>query len=127
MLVAAQRIYDGQENNFNRFWSCLVGIGLGALELLAPHAFARFTGIGGKEGAVKLMGIREVGTGIALLSLVRPSSWMMARAAGDLFDAAILASAMGASNPRRNAARLMFAASVGGFCVDAFFATRVEE
>ena len=105
----------------------LASIGIAALELLAPRSFARLTGIAGQEKAVEFMGIRELGTGIALLSPMRPSPWMMARAAGDLFDAAIFASAMGASNSRRNAARVMFAASLGGFCVDAFFATRVKE
>ena len=105
----------------------LAGIGLGTLELMAPRAFANFTGISGREGTVRSMGFREVATGIALLASERPSPWMKARAAGDLFDTAIFASAMGTSNPRRKAACLMFAASVGAFCLDAFFSSRVED
>ena len=105
----------------------IAGIGLGTLELMAPRAFARFTGIEGREETVRFMGLREVATGIALLSPVQPSPWMKARAAGDLFDAAIFASAIRTSNPRRTAACLMFAASVGAFCLDAFFSSRVED
>ncbi len=76
---------------------------------------------------MRSMGFREVATGIALLASERPSPWMKARAAGDLFDAAVFASAMGTSNPRRKAACLMFATSVGAFCLDAFFSSRVED
>lgn len=105
----------------------LVGIAIGAFELLVPRSFARLTGIVGQERAVQLMGIREFGSGVALLSPTRPFPWMMVRAAGDLFDAAIFASAMGTSNPKRNAARMMFVGSLSGFCVDAIFAMRVKE
>lgn len=99
------------------------GIGLGAVELLAPKTFGHLTGLAGREGLIRTMGAREVGTGVALLANYPPAPWMGVRAAGDGLDAGIFATAMSSpANPKRGAARLMFWASVGAFALDAGFA-----
>lgn len=99
------------------------GIGLGAVELLAPKAFGRLTGLAGRKTLIRTMGVREVGTGIALFSASAPAPWMWVRAAGDALDAGVFATAMSSPvNRKRGAARMMFWASLGAFALDAGFA-----
>src|SRR4051812_34122764 len=44
------------------------GVGLGALELLAPRAVTMTLGIAGKDRLVRWFGVREIATGALLLS-----------------------------------------------------------
>lgn len=68
-------------------------IGLGLAELLAPRAVARATGLRGREGMLQLYGLREIATGVGLLTAKRRAPWLWARAGGDLLDIATLQAA----------------------------------
>jgi hypothetical protein len=65
-------------------------IALGIAELVAPHAVARAVGLQGREGLVRLYGLREIATGIGLLTARDPSPWVWGRVAGDALDLATL-------------------------------------
>jgi hypothetical protein len=64
-------------------------IGLGMLEALAPEAMARMTGVR-QVGLVQAYGVREIVTGIGILSNSRPTAWMWGRVGGDALDLATL-------------------------------------
>jgi hypothetical protein len=86
-------------------------IALGLAELLAPHAVARAVGLQGREGLVRLYGLREIATGIGLLTARDPSPWVWGRVAGDAIDLATL----GASTHSGSVARpLLGIAAVAG-------------
>jgi hypothetical protein len=71
-------------------------IGLGAAEVLAPGAVARLIGVREREAArnvLRAYGVREIATGIGILSQQRPAAWMWGRVGGDLLDIATLMSA----------------------------------
>ncbi|MGN6546653.1 MAG: hypothetical protein ACTHK7_16480 [Aureliella sp.] len=68
-------------------------IGLGALELAAPDMMCNLVGVR-RRGLVRLFGLREIATGIAVLSSGRPSLPMWGRVAGDALDLAALGEAM---------------------------------
>jgi hypothetical protein len=71
-----------------------LSIALGAAQLLAPRRVARAVGVPDHTLAMRSCGVREIATGVALLNSERPTTWMWARVAGDVLDAALLARTM---------------------------------
>lgn len=71
-----------------------LSIAIGAAQLLAPRRVARAAGMHDHTLAMRSCGVREIATGMALLNSPRPTTWLWARVAGDLLDAALLARSM---------------------------------
>jgi ferritin-like metal-binding protein YciE len=65
-------------------------LALGAVEVLAPHALARAVGLELNPTLVKLLGAREMASGVGLLTQSRRTKWLFGRVAGDLMDLAVL-------------------------------------
>lgn len=84
-----------------------LSIGLGAAEVAAPQTIARLVGIHENNGLLPLFGLREIASGVGILTGRRPAAALCSRVLGDLMDLAYLASAM--SSPRNNPARLVAA------------------
>ena len=82
------------------------GIGLGLAELLAPRAVARAAGLNGHERLLQLFGVREIASGVVILAAEDPAAWLWTRAAGDVFDGALLGRGMMAGNPERQRSML---------------------
>ncbi len=61
-------------------------IGLGALELAAPHRFSRTLGWRGSESTIAFYGVREIATGVAILASRDPTPFVWGRVAGDALD-----------------------------------------
>src|SRR4051794_20126303 len=89
-------------------------IGLGLAELLAPKGLSRLIGIKEDHGMlIRLCGLREITSGVGILSQNRPAGWMWSRVAGDALDIALLGAAFSSTNADRT--KLMAAtAAVGG-------------
>ncbi len=87
-------------------------IALGLAELLAPYAVARAVGLQGREGLVRLYGLREIATGIGLLTADDPSPWVWGRVAGDALDLATLGTGMRDGNVARPLAGIAAVAGV---------------
>jgi uncharacterized membrane protein len=68
-------------------------IGLGAAILIAPRRVAQAVGVENKHDILQLVGVREIITGIGILSEDRPARWLWGRVVGDALDIALLASA----------------------------------
>lgn len=86
------------------------GIGLGAVELLAPRGLARAIGLEGHERTLQVFGIREIGTGVAMLASHEPERRLGLRVGGDLLDAALLARGLSPSNSERGRTLMALAA-----------------
>lgn len=65
-------------------------IAIGAAEVLAPRLVARACGLRGGVALVQAFGVRELATGIGLLTARDPQPWVWARVAGDGMDLAAL-------------------------------------
>jgi len=69
-------------------------LGLGLAEFLMPTVMARVVGIRNPDdrnrSTVRLMGLREIGHGIAILSNQQPTTAVWSRVAGDALDLALL-------------------------------------
>jgi hypothetical protein len=103
-------------------------IGLGLAEALAPKTMAKAIGAEGYEGVVCAFGLREIATGIGILSGERPAAgWLWARVGGDALDLAFLG--MAAACNRDNGGRVAIAAAaVGGVAMaDLLCAQRLAE
>jgi hypothetical protein len=76
-------------------------IALGAMEVLNPDGLARWLGMEDKAGLIRVYGVREIGTGIAILMQDNPrgyARWIGARVAGDALDLATLAPGLAKGN-----------------------------
>lgn len=100
-------------------------IGLGAVELLAPHQLSRAMGLAPSPMTSVLLqtyGVREVATGIGILQNPTSKEWVGARVAGDLLDLATLGVA--ATRAERPGRMAFAAAFVAGACALDLFATQ---
>jgi hypothetical protein len=87
-------------------------IGLGVLELAAARPLARGLGLRGQENLIRAYGLREIATGIGILTARDRRPWIMGRIAGDALDAATLV-----ATGRGGAGRAFALASVLGVTV----------
>jgi hypothetical protein len=68
-------------------------IGLGLAELLAPRGLSRLIGVRDHRPLVRILGLREITSGVGILTRPRPSGWLWSRVAGDAMDLALLGAA----------------------------------
>lgn len=107
-----RRIDDGRTLARVLGWA---GIGLGALEVLAPHRIAAFLGVDEEHaGLIRLMGLREIAQSVVILNAKDPKPGIYARIAGDALDIAALGAVLASddSNSGPAAASLAFVAGV---------------
>jgi hypothetical protein len=80
-------------------------VGLGMTELLFGRRLATSLGLGHRVSLVRVFGLREIATGLGILSRDRGKApWIWARVAGDALDLAVLATALRRENPERGKA-----------------------
>ena len=86
-------------------------LGLGLAELVAPTLMSRLIGVKHPDhrtrNTMRLMGVREIGNGIAILSKQQPAEALWARVAGDALDLAFLGRTL--ANPDNDRGRTLFA------------------
>ncbi|HEV7377021.1 MAG TPA: SRPBCC family protein [Pyrinomonadaceae bacterium] len=83
-------------------------IGLGLAELLAPRAIAKISGVKGNTALIRLFGLREMASGIAIfMEGKKPAASVWSRVAGDALDLAALGKAF--ASPDSSKGRVAFA------------------
>ena len=85
-------------------------IGLGLAEVLAPRALTRGLGMEGHEQIMRAYGVREIATGIGILSSTHPLPWIWGRVGGDALDIATLATGLQQDNPKKENVELALVA-----------------
>lgn len=103
-------------------------IGLGAAEIAAPGAVARFIGVKDDETSRKTLvalGVREIANGAALLTQPQSSSWAWTRVGGDLMDLALLGNAWNSAPRGRNRLAVATALVAGVTVLDMLAARRL--
>jgi uncharacterized membrane protein len=92
----------------------VASVGLAGAQLAAPGAVARAVGVDDGDANRRLLravGVRELTSGVGLLTRPRPAGWMWSRVAGDVLDLAMLG---GALLKRSNGGRRRIAAALAG-------------
>jgi hypothetical protein len=93
-------------------------IGLGLAEVLAPRALTRGLGMQGSEQLLQAYGLREIATGIGILSSEQAAPWIWGRLAGDALDIATLSTGLKEDNPKRENVGIALAAVAGVTALD---------
>ena len=93
-------------------------IALGVTEIVAPRALARWLGMEGSETILRAYGMREVATGVAILSSDHPATWVWGRVGGDALDIATLAPGLHPDNPQRGNVGIALGAVAGVTALD---------
>src|SRR3984957_1768228 len=98
-------------------------IALGAAAVLAPRTFGSVAGVGRGTGSLmRSTGVRELATGVGILSQRNPAPWLWSRVVGDVVDLAVLGTGLRPGNPGRGRAAFSFAAVAGILALDALAA-----
>jgi uncharacterized membrane protein len=97
-------------------------IGLGLAQIAAPRGVARMIGIDDDEtnrNTMLAIGVREVATGVGILTRARPVGPVWTRVGGDVMDLLLLGRALRSDHTRRNRVAAATAAVVGITILDA--------
>ena len=103
-------------------------IGLGIVQLVAPRAFSQTIGRPGTTRDVwiqRLVGVREVTAGAAILRRTRPAEWVWARVVGDTMDLALLGTAFASKKSDRNRLAAATTVAVGIGALDLYDALQL--
>src|SRR5829696_2844870 len=102
---AAQRAQPGLPSSSAKRLARGLGwfsVGLGLAELLAPRAIATISGVSNTHtGLIRLYGLRELASGIAIFAQKKPAEAMWSRVAGDALDLASLGFACTSPDAKR--------------------------
>lgn len=94
-----------------------MSVGVGLTELTFPERLCRVLGVPRRSGLMRVLGLREVATGLGLLLQPR-RPWLWARVAGDVLDLVLLARTFGRPRANRAWQGVITAAVAGGTLVD---------
>jgi uncharacterized membrane protein len=101
-------------------------IALGLAELAAPRQLGRMIGIRGNPTALRVMGLREVASGVGILAAARPAGWLWSRVGGDAIHLALLGKAMASPGAQAGRAAAATAAVAGVTAIDVFCGQRLS-
>lgn len=109
-------------------WSKALGwlsIGLGLAEVAAPRQLARLIGVEERRLLLRSLGVREIISGVGILTQRQSAGWMWSRVAGDAMDLALLGAAFRAPVSGRDKSRVaLTAAAVAGVTMADFMVSR---
>lgn len=102
-------------------------LALGAAELLAPRQVGRAIGLDGHDGLLRACGLRELMTGVGILSSHDATPFVWGRVGGDLLDLAILSPALAEGGERRRRAGAAAAVVAGVALLDLLCAKALSD
>ena len=102
-------------------------IGLGLVEVVAPRKITRLFGVDEGAKLVRGLGLREIASGVAILTGSRIAPVLWGRVAGDAMDMASIAAALKDEEANRRMVALGIGAVAGVMLLDAFLGKRLGE
>lgn len=103
-----------------------LSVAFGTAAIVAPRTVGSLSGISaGRAGVARSIGVRELATGIGILSSRNPAPWLWSRAVGDVVDLAVLMTGMRPGAPNKGRAAMSFMAVAGLLAVDALAASQM--
>lgn len=97
-----------------------LSLGLGFAEVLVPGALARVIGVPERRGLIRLLGFREIASGVAILSQRHPAGGLWSRVGGDALDLALLGGALASHGTKRGRVTGALAAVAGVTALDVY-------
>lgn len=117
---------DGNEERLAQGLGYL-SIALGVAELAAPRSFARLIGVSEHRFWLRLVGLREIASGVGILTQQKPAGWLWARVAGDIMDLALLGMAFTSDGAKPQRVAAATAAVAGITALDVFCSQELSE
>ncbi|MES2353494.1 MAG: SRPBCC family protein [Pseudomonadota bacterium] len=71
-----------------------LSIGLGLAQLVAPRKLGNAIGVNNHKTLMRMVGLREIASGVGILINQKPSNWLWSRIGGDMMDLALLGMAL---------------------------------
>ena len=102
-----------------------LSIGLGLTALLAPRVVGNLTGLSRHTNLLRMVGVRELVSGVGLLTQEKKAPWLWSRVIGDAMDLTLLGSE--ALSGRRTSGRAMGATAVIAAITAADIAAAIRE
>jgi uncharacterized membrane protein len=102
------------------------GIGLGLVQLLAPRSFGRSIGVEAQPWLLRTIGLRQIASGVGLLTRPEPRPWIETRATGDLVDLALLGIAFSSASANRDRLAAAAAVTAGITALDVLYGALLE-
>ena len=95
-----------------------LSIGLGLAEIAAPRGLGKLIGVNDHRTLLRVLGLREIASGVGILSRRRPVGWLWSRVGGDIMDLAVLGIAFISPNANRPRVAAATAAVTGVTVLD---------
>jgi len=103
-------------------------LGLGLAQVAMPRQVANLIGLPGDEDDQKVMrvvGLREIASGLGILGQAKPTPWLWSRVGGDAMDLALLRSAMDSPWARKDRVTTATLAVLGITAADLLCSTKL--
>jgi uncharacterized membrane protein len=129
--VEMARISNGRQRHGRRCVMAALGwfsLGLGLTQLIAPRQVANAIGLSGdddEQTVMRLVGLREIVSGVGILAQAEPTPWLWSRVGGDAMDLALLRSAMDVPEARKDRVTAATIAVLGITAADLFCSTNM--
>jgi uncharacterized membrane protein len=92
-------------------------IGLGVAEVVAPGRLARLIGIKERPSLIRGLGMREIASGVGILTQRRPAGFLWSRVAGDAMDLSLLGAAINSDDNESRKRTIAATATLAGVTV----------
>jgi hypothetical protein len=102
-------------------------LALGATEIICARPLARQLRMRGSENVLRAYGLREIATGVGLLTARDPRPWMWGRVAGDALDIATLAMRLQGKLGRNTPVVVALASVAGATVADAMTVRALQD
>src|SRR5437868_4012914 len=102
-------------------------LALGATEIVCARPLARSLRMRGSENLLRAYGVREIATGLGLLTSRDPRPWMWGRVAGDALDIATLAMRLQGRLGRNTPVVVALASVAGATVADAMTVRALQD
>lgn len=95
-------------------------VGVGVAEILMPRAVSKIIGVDDRRGLMRALGVRELVSGIGILTNQNPTPWLWSRVGGDAIDLALLGGSLRTGDSGRVRASVATAAVASVAALDVF-------
>jgi uncharacterized membrane protein len=101
-------------------------VGLGVSQILMPRVVSRICGVAGENTTLmRTLGVRELTSGVGILTQRKPTSWLWSRVAGDIMDLALLGKVYSNGENKRGRTTFATAAVLGVLALDVLSAQQL--
>lgn len=105
-------------------------VGLGLAQIVVPRELAQLIGVPDNDDTCAVMravGLREIVSGVGILTQPDPTPWLWARVGGDAMDIALLTAALNSNKAQQDRVALALAAVAGITALDVRCSTRLNQ